>query len=162
MVTSGQRHHLWELAVLLNEHAEQVLYQEVRPMVTRGLTESRLRELLAAGRDITCDCSESVTLMFRLAGLADPNGLGYDGFGYTGTMLDHLPHFKNIEDAHVGTLIVFGSGTGTHVVMVTKRNGQNPHVYSHGSHAASAIWDLDTERTYHPGEPLTLLEIQHL
>ena len=131
-------------------------------MSTAHLTESQLDCRLRGGGHITCDCSESVTLMFRLAGLRDPNGLGYDGEGYTGTMLTHLPVFTEWGKVHEGTLIVFGPGTGTHVVMAIKPNGDNPLVYSHGSHAASAIWDLNTERTYHPGEEIRLLEIADL
>lgn len=161
-VTQTQRNQLVNIANMLNHYAPQVLYAEVRPMSTRDLTLSQLRCRFISGGTITCDCSESVTLMFRLAGLKDPNGLNYDGYGYTGDMLDHLPHFTDWEEVHEGTLIVFGAGTGTHVVMVTRPNGQNPMVYSHGSHANSAIWDLDTERTYHPGEPMTLLAIADL
>lgn len=160
--TQTQRNHLVRLANLLNKYAAQVDYAEVRPMSTRSLTQTQLTCRLQTGGHITCDCSESVTLMFRLAGLHDPNGLQYDGYGYTGTMLDHLPHFTDWERAHEGTLIVFGAGTGTHVVMVTRPNGDNPEVYSHGSHANSAIWPFATERTYHEGEPITLLAIEDL
>lgn len=160
--TQEQRNHLVRLARFLNVYAEQVDYAEVRPMVTRDLTEPRLETQLRRGGRITCDCSEAVTMMFRMAGLRDPNGLGYDGYGYTGTMLEHLPHFSDYGKLHQGSLIVFGAGTGTHVVMVTRPDGDNPHVYSHGSHARSAIWSLSLERTYHPGEPLTLLAIEGL
>lgn len=162
MATATERRHLVRLAQLLNRYAEQVLYAEVRPMSTARLTETQLRCRLENKGTITTDCSETVTLMFRLAGLKDPNGLGYDGEGYTGTMLEHLTHFDQWGEVHAGTLIVFGKYPGTHVVMVTHPDGQNPIVYSHGSHAASAIWDLNTERTYHPGEPLTLLAIADL
>lgn len=160
--TQTQRNHLVRLAYFLSKYAERVDYAEVRPMSTRSLTQTQLQCRLESGGHITCDCSESVTMMFRMAHLMDPNGLGYDGYGYTGTMLEHLPHFTDWNKAHRGTLIVFGGGTGTHVVMVTSPNGDNPDVYSHGSHAASAIWSLNTERTYHEGEPLTLLAIEDL
>ena len=161
-VTQTQRNHLVRLAQLLNQHAPDVDYAQVRPMRTRFLTQSQLTTDLEHNVPVTMDCSESVTLMFRLAGLKDPNGLNYDGYGYTGTMLDHLTHFTEWDKVHEGTLIVFGSGTGTHVVMVTLPNGNNPEVYSHGSHSNHAIWSLATERTYHPGEPLTLLAIADL
>ena len=161
-VTQTQRGHLVRLANLLDEHANLVKYAEVRPMSTARLTETQLRCRFTVGNTITCDCSESVTLMFRLAGLNDPNGLGYDGEGYTGTMLHHLPHFTDWQEVHEGTLIVFGEYPGTHVVMVTAPNGENPLVYSHGSYSDHAIWDLNTERRYHLGEPLTLLAIADL
>src|SRR5487761_1876494 len=114
-VTLTQRNHLVRLASLLNHYAEQVDYAEVRPMSTAHLTESQLDCRLRGGGHITCDCSESVTLMFRLAGLRDPNGLGYDGEGYTGTMLTHLPIFTEGGKVHEGPLIVLGPGTETHV-----------------------------------------------
>ena len=161
-VTPTQRRHIVRLCLLLNKYAPLVNYAEVRPMSTAHLTESQLRLRFEAGRTITTDCSETVTLVCRLAGLKDPNGLAYDGEGYTGTMLDHLEHFTNFDEAHPGTLIVFGDFPGTHVVIVVRPNGTNPSIYSHGSHASSAIWDLDTERTYHAGQPMTLLAIEDL
>lgn len=161
-VTQTQRNHLVRLAQLLNKYAPDVDYAEVRPMRTRYLTQSKLTTDLEHTVPVTMDCSESVTLMFRLASLGDPNGLRYDGYGYTGTMLTHLPHFTEWEKVHEGTLIVFGDAPGVHVVMVTAPGGDNPEVYSHGSHANHAIWDLATERTYHEGQPLTLLEIADL
>jgi hypothetical protein len=161
-VTQTQRNHLVRLADLLNQHAALVKYAEVRPMSTARLTETQLRCRFASGQTITCDCSEAVTLMFRLAGLKDPNGLGYDGEGYTGTMLRHLPHFSDWTEVHEGTLIVFGDYPGNHVVMVVKPNGENPMVYSHGSYSDHAIWDLNTERGYQGAVPITLLSIADL
>jgi putative peptidoglycan binding protein len=35
------------------------------------------------------DCSSACTWFRWVAGLPDPNGRGYDGYGYTGTMLEH-------------------------------------------------------------------------
>lgn len=162
MVTQTQRNHMVRLAQLLNHYAPDVDYAEVRPMRTRRLTQTRLTINLQHRVPVTMDCSEAVTLICRLAGLKDPNGLRYDGYGYTGTMLEHLPHFTDYGELHKGSLIVYGAGTGTHVVMVVTPNGHNPDVYSHGSHANSAIWTLETENTYHPGEPRTLLAIEDL
>lgn len=34
----------------------------------------------------TYDCSGTVSVIYYLAGLPDPNGLGHNGFGFTGTM----------------------------------------------------------------------------
>jgi len=162
MVTPTQRNQMVSIANLLNRYAPDVDYAEIRPMRTQHLTLTTLRHMLEADDPVTMDCSEAVTLICRLSGLKDPNGLQYDGYGYTGDMLEHLPHFTNYQELHRGSLIVYGAGTGTHVVMVTTPNGENPEVYSHGSHANHAIWDLATENTYHPGEPRTLLAIEDL
>ena len=62
-------------------------YGQVRPMPT-GL---RTVEALRGGR---IDCSAFATLVFKEAGAPDPNGRGYDGYGYTGTLIangDKLP-----------------------------------------------------------------------
>jgi hypothetical protein len=160
--TALQRRRARTIAQLLNLYAWAVLYLEKRPMVTRFLTLPQLEAALKAGHTITMDCSEAVTLIFRLAGFKDPNGKGYNGEGYTGDMLDHLRHFDNWSKVHVGTLIVIGGGTGEHVVMVTHPNGDNPEVFSHGSHAHLAIWGFRTEMTYHPGQPYTLLAVDNL
>lgn len=160
--TALQRRKAKTIATLLNQYSWSVLYAEIRPMATRSLTLKALQTALKLGHTITMDCSEAVTLIFRLAGFKDPNGLGYDGQGYTGTLL-HLPHFTDYKQAHVGTLIVFEEGPGpAHVVMVVKPNGTNPMVYTHGSHARSAIWDLNTERAYHPGQKVTLCAVAGL
>lgn len=161
-VTQTQRNHLVRLAQLLNKYSPDVDYAQVRPMRTRYLTQSQLTTDLEHNVPVTMDCSESVTLMFRLASLADPNGLKYDGEGWTGTMLAHLPHFTEWEKVHEGTLIVFGAYPGEHVVMVTRPNGDDPDVYSHGSHANHAIWSFKTEQTYHEGQQVTLLAIEDL
>lgn len=161
-VTNTQRNQMVRIAQLLNQYAPDVDYAQIRPMRTRYLTLSKLRTDLQHNIPITMDCSESVTLICRLSGLKDPNGMMYDGEGYTGDMLAHLPHFTNYDQLHKGSLIVYGTGTGTHVVMVTEPNGVNPEVYSHGSHASHAIWSLAQEDEYHQGEPKTLLAIEDL
>jgi hypothetical protein len=161
-VTQTQRNHMVRLAQLLNKYAPDVDYAQVRPMRTRTLTQSRLTTDLEHVIPVTMDCSESCTLISRLAGLRDPNGLQYDGEGYTGDMLSHLPHFTDANELHMGTFIVFGAFPGEHVVMVTTPATDNPEVYSHGSHANHAIWDLATERSYHVGQPLTFLAIEDL
>lgn len=116
-VTQTQRNHMVRLCEMLNHYAPEVDYAEVRPMSTARITETQLDTRLRSGGHITMDCSESATLICRLAGLRDPNGLGYDGYGYTGSMLTHLPHFTDWDEVHEGTLIVFGAFPGVHVVL---------------------------------------------
>lgn len=161
-LTELQRDHAIGLCKVLNQYAINAPYVELRPMQTRYLTEPELIERLKNGTMPGFDCSESCTLVPRLSGWKDPNGLRFDGYGWTGTMLSHLPHFTDWNEVHKGTLIVFGSYPGTHVVMCIEPNGDNPLVYSHGSHAAHAIWDMNTERQYHTGEPITLLAVEGL
>lgn len=63
------------------------------------------------------DCSAFVTLCYKWAMAPDPNGLGYNGTGYTGTLLSHMNHIER-KDVKPGDLIVYGGGTGNHVVGV--------------------------------------------
>ncbi len=106
------------------------------------------------------DCSESVTLLCRLADLDDPNGLNYNGQGLTGTLLGHLRHYSNPRAANIGALVVFGPGTGHHVCMV-RRPGVNPLLFSHGQERGPFFISLSEEAKYQP-KPVTFLSIAGL
>lgn len=82
------------------------------------------------GLPLYTDCSGFATLCYAWAGAPDPNGLGYNHSGFTGTMLWHLPEIP-IEQAQMGDLIVYGDGTGDHVVIIVEP-GQDPLCVSHG------------------------------
>jgi hypothetical protein len=55
-------------------------YSETRPMP---------ESLFSGTLPIKIDCSGYVTLCYKSAGLPDPNGLGYNGSGFTGTLESH-------------------------------------------------------------------------
>ena len=87
-----------------------------------GFTYSEGKNRMTAVRKpfvlpITSDCSSWVTSLCFWNGLNDPNGLKFNGQGYTGTLLDHLPHIDK-KQVRVGDLVVYGAGTGDHVAMV--------------------------------------------
>lgn len=65
----------WALA-----HYYRWRYEEVRPMA------ESMRDA-----DVM-DCSETVTLLYKDAGCPDPNGLDYDGYGDTTSLMGHAPH----------------------------------------------------------------------
>lgn len=81
----------------------------------------------------TTDCSGIVTILCKWVGCPDPNGMNYDGSGYTGTMLDHLPDI-GFHQSWRGDLAIFGPGTGDHVVMLLEGGARkaDPLVMSHG------------------------------
>ena len=79
---------------------------------------------------IDCDCSASVTLCYWLAGADDPNGLGYDHEGYTGTLLSHGLEIP-LAQVQPGDVIVYGPGTGWHTALVVQA-GSDPLTISHG------------------------------
>lgn len=139
---------------------DRVHYAQIRPMQTRTIRNlAELHERIAE-HGITMDCSEAVTLVCRLAGLADPNGLHYDGQGYTGTLLEHLPHYYHPEAAQVGALVVFGQNPGHHVAIV-REPGTDPLLWSHGQESDPRTIRLSLERLGQPS-PVTFLSIAHL
>lgn len=82
------------------------------------------------------DCSSSVTGLYWLAGLPDPNRLGYNGYGYTGTQANHgtvVWHLgQSLGLLRVGDIIFYGGGFPHHHEAVYIGNGR---VFSHGSNA---------------------------
>ena len=160
VATLAQRAHLHALMRWLHDHEPQIHYAQIRPMSTAHLREQQLATLLEAEHSITMDCSEAVTLLCRLGGLADPNGRGYDGQGFTGTMLDHLPHYTRPSGAGTGALVVFGPGHGDHVAMVYTP-GPDPLLWSHGAENGPRLVRLSAERAVHR-PPVTFLSVAAL
>lgn len=104
---------------------------------------------------LTTDCSGAVTCAAFAAGLPDPNGRGYDGQGFTGTLLDHLQHISRAI-IRPGDLCVFGGGDGDHVAAVTEVHA-DPLLFSHGYEGAPIFILFSTEARYHWGDPVTWL-----
>lgn len=76
------------------------------------------------------DCSAFVTLMYNWCGAADPNGLGYNGTGYTGTLLGHGQAIS-LSPVVPGDVIVYGPGTGEHTALIVEA-GPDPLTVSMG------------------------------
>jgi hypothetical protein len=98
--------------------AKGMHYAEVRPMP------------LTSKFPITTDCSGFVTLCYYLAGAADPNGLGYSHYGYTGTLLSHGTKISP-SMVQPGDVIVYGPGTGWHTAVIVEA-GKDPMTISMG------------------------------
>jgi len=99
-------------------HEPQIHYRQSRPMP------------LTAGLPMTTDCSGFITLCYKLAGAPDPNGLGYNGAGYTGTLLTHGQHIPK-SWVQPGDVVVYGPGTGWHTALIVQA-GSDPLTVSHG------------------------------
>ena len=106
-------------------HEPQIHYEEIRPMP------------LSASLPLTTDCSGFVTLCYYLAGAPDPNGLGYNHYGYTGTLLNHGQQIE-LKDVQPGDVIVYGPGTGWHTALIIE-GGPDPLTVSHGDEAGPGI-----------------------
>lgn len=103
----------------------------------------------------TTDCSENVTTYYCWAGAPDPNGLKYNGQGYTGTLLDNGKTVA-LHDAKAGDLVIFGSHPGHHVVMLVE-DGDNgdPYISSHGQESGPKKLRLSQEAAAQP-QPVTI------
>jgi cell wall-associated NlpC family hydrolase len=134
-------------------------YAEIRPIplngiaLGRGLTDSIL--------PVTTDCSGFVTMCAKAAGAPDPNGLGYDGQGFTGDLLRHLK--PAVERSHTwrGDLVVFGPGTGDHVAVLLEGGSHvdDPKCASHGSSADPSIFRLSELIAFFQGQPVRYLRL---
>lgn len=144
---------------LLVKQRAHVTYLQHRPMSTKNITT--LAQLTAALKTgIKTDCSETVTLIAHIAGIKNPNGHAYDGYGNTQEMYDALSHYLNPRTAQVGALVFFGQPghlTTQHVCMV-REPGADPLLYSHGGNGAFASHFIpySVERRYHTGQPIFL------
>lgn len=79
------------------------------------------------------DCSSLATYLYWYAGLPDPNGRGYDGYGYTGTLAAH-GHVVATHEAAPGDLVFYGVGfPWSHVAVVIGGIGWQATCFSHGS-----------------------------
>jgi hypothetical protein len=70
----------------------------------RRMSVVRFKEKVPFSRVIWEDCSSFVTACYFLAGVPDPNGRGYDGQGYTGTLGQHG---KVVATAFPGDVVLY-------------------------------------------------------
>ena len=104
---------------------------------------------------LTTDCSGFVTLCYFLAGAADPNGLGYDGEGWTGTLLRHLPEAARLRP---GDIVVWGVYPGHHCALVLEPGG-DPLLCSHGRERGPLAIRYSDECRLQPPEVTWLLGV---
>jgi peptidoglycan hydrolase-like protein with peptidoglycan-binding domain len=86
------------------------------------------------------DCSSFATWCYWHAGAKDPNGLGYSGWGYTGTQ---ARNGRRVQTPKPGDLIFYGSGPPYSHVAVYIGNGK---CVSHGSQAGPMILNYKYRR----------------
>lgn len=76
------------------------------------------------------DCSAFFTKCCKFAGFKDPNGFGYNGAGYTGTIAAHGTRLSDISQAKPGAAVLYGSPPGYEHVAAYIGGGR---IVSHGS-----------------------------
>lgn len=85
------------------------------------------------------DCSGYATACYLRAGAPDPNGMGYSGYGYTGT-LSTKGRSVSLAAARPGDLVFYGSGWPyTHVAIYVGFG----KVISHGSNKGPYLLAVD-------------------
>jgi peptidoglycan hydrolase-like protein with peptidoglycan-binding domain len=83
------------------------------------------------------DCSSFATWCYWAAGAPDPNGLSYNGQGYTGTQVQNGRITANPQP---GDLVFYGAGAVPRHVAVYVGNGR---VVSHGSEPGPTLVPID-------------------
>jgi cell wall-associated NlpC family hydrolase len=111
---------------------------------------------LRRGLPLATDCSGFATLCYFLAGAPDPNGLGYIGQGYTGTLLRHLHHIP-LARARAGDLVVWGRYPGHHCAVLLER-GEDPLLASHGSERGPLEIRFSEEQRWQADRPAIWLQ----
>ena len=103
---------------------------------------------------LTTDCSGFVTVCYFLAGAPDPNGRGYDGGGWTGTLLERM---ENVDRRAVeaGDVVVWGEYPGHHCALVLEP-GDDPLLASHGQERGPLEIRFSNESRYQPAEVIWL------
>jgi peptidoglycan hydrolase-like protein with peptidoglycan-binding domain len=128
----GTRHKIVATAFVGYNHKEALHYtQDTRRMegVREGIKPPR-----HPGWE---DCSSFATWCYWAAGAPDPNGLGYNGFGYTGTQVQCG---KTTNNPRPGDLVFYGGGSVPSHVAVYVGNGR---VVSHGSEPGPYLLAID-------------------
>ena len=131
-------------------HEPEIHYQQLRPM--DGINSPHKLPLHT-------DCSGFATLAYKWAGGPDPNGSGFNGLGFTGTMLGHCRHVSK-SAAKPGDLVVFGAYPGTHVVILVEDGSHaDPLCVSHGQEAGPIEVRLSVELNAHAGQAETFCSV---
>lgn len=125
------------------EHESSIHYAQERPMEFLK-APSRLKSLPR-----TADCSEFFTDGYAFAGADDPNGLGYSGQGYTGTLLEHGTPVFSVSSLRPGDAVIRGRDDGDHVYGVLVA-GPNPTLMSHGWEGGPRLTSLTAARVDYP------------
>jgi hypothetical protein len=95
------------------------------------------------------DCSGFVTLCYQWGGGPDPNGRGYDGEGFTGTLLEHMhPIMKS--QVKIGDIVVWGTYPGHHTAVVIGGPNSDPLLASHGNEEGPYNVRYSQESRYQP------------
>jgi hypothetical protein len=123
------------------DHEPDIHYSKERPVAI----ETPFETIPPGGLQV--DCSGSTELFAKWAGAPDPSGLGYSGFGFSGTMASHLRMIPQ-SLLRLGDIVIFGV-PDTHHVAVVIELGDDPVLQSHGEEAGPIRISLSREADFH-------------
>lgn len=132
---------MWALANEAQGH-----YLQARPMDLNNLHHVPFYD----------DCSEFYTKACKWAGLPDPNGNNFNGYGFTGTLRSHMHHIP-VYMVEPGDAVVYGYGSGHHVSGVIL-GYPALDLCSHGREAAPERVTFARQKEWQPG-PVTWLSL---
>ncbi len=147
----GVRRRAIKYANWLTVNQKNMPYSETDPARSEGWAHAKLQTKIPGAPD----CSMSTGIILKAAGCPTP--FMENGTEYTGTMLATLPHIP-LSQTRRGDLVVFGAGTGKHVVMLLQggRWHADPIVWSHGRPGIDVMPLSEMEAGF-PGDPVTFL-----
>jgi cell wall-associated NlpC family hydrolase len=136
-----------QFCIAAYNHRDQISYSQTRPI------RNFETQIEGPWRSIIWDCSGFATVAYRQAGLPDPNGFGYNGWGYTGTLVQYGRRIS-VTELKPGDMVFYGSpatpGGSAHVGIYIGGG----KIISHGSWRGplvTSLWyrsDLHSCRSY--------------
>jgi hypothetical protein len=147
-------------------HAYQahIGYSQQRPVPDIGQSMNGMRKLFDGGFMWDTDCSGAIEWAFKWSGMRSPTGYPYGGWGTQAMWLYNQLRFDKSENAHTGTIGVYGVQGDEHGVIVMRPGPTHEltTVFSHGEAGEARLISLADEDTAHVGSPFTFLSIEHL
>jgi hypothetical protein len=127
MATTPQRQAMIDAAHWVMKHGSGWRYEEIRPIPLANIKAGRL--------PIHTDCSGSVIGIAYRAGVHDPSGYKFDGWGNTDSLKAHCEHIDH-RNCLAGDMVNIqhnGDGGSVHVYLVMEKLDDGDFsVFSHG------------------------------
>lgn len=99
---------------------------------------------------ILADCSFGCKLICHAAGVPDPTGYNYLGYGNSGSIWHHLPKIT-LSEAKPGDIVTFGFEGDHHAAMLYMWHDNHCWLWNHGRQGQPVFSTLGAETAYHSG-----------
>ena len=119
-----------DAAMLCRDHEPAIHYTQEMTLRMQGVTE----RIYPPDYPRYADCSSFATWCYFVSGWPDPNGVGYNGTGYTGTLVEHG---RQVSSPVPSDLAFYGNPISHVAVCVS-----STQVVSHGQESGPALYSL--------------------